>query len=156
MNGLTCCFIGHRDINKTKELKAQLYKTIENLIVDKNVTTFLFGSKSDFNGLCYETVTGIREKYPHIKRVFVRAEYQFIDESYTEYLRSLYEETCYPEKIGGAGKLSYVERNFYMIDNSDFCVFYYSKAYAPQNRKSGTETAYNYAKGRKKEIINLA
>ena len=38
----TCCFFGHRTINETEELKAKLYKTIENLIVNDNVDTFVF------------------------------------------------------------------------------------------------------------------
>ncbi len=41
----TCCFFGHRTINETEELKTQLYETIERLIVDENVDTFLFGTK---------------------------------------------------------------------------------------------------------------
>ena len=71
----TCCFFGHRTINETEELKSKLIETIEKLIVEKQVDTFLFGSKSRFNSLCQETVTELKEKYPHIKRIYVRAEY---------------------------------------------------------------------------------
>jgi len=53
----TCCFIGHKTIKETEKLKAKLNETIEKLIVDKNVGTFLFGSKSRFNNLCYEVVS---------------------------------------------------------------------------------------------------
>lgn len=42
----TCCFFGHRTINETEELKGKLYKTIESLVVNENVDTFLFGSKT--------------------------------------------------------------------------------------------------------------
>ena len=66
-----CCFIGHRTINETEELKLQLCEIIEKLIADENVETFLFGSKSRFNDLCYELVTKYKEQYPHIKRVCV-------------------------------------------------------------------------------------
>lgn len=76
MKEKTCCFIGHRNINETEELKSKLCEIIEKLIVENSVDTFLFGSKSRFNSLCQETVTQIKEKYPHIKRVYVRAEYQ--------------------------------------------------------------------------------
>ena len=51
----TCCFIGHREINETDKLKAKLKKIIEELIVNKKVDTFLFGSKSRFDSLCLET-----------------------------------------------------------------------------------------------------
>ncbi len=55
----TCCFIGHREINETEELKSNLLANIEKLIVDKKVDEFLFGSKSRFNDLCLNTVTKI-------------------------------------------------------------------------------------------------
>ena len=55
----TCCFFGHRKINKTEELKSKLIEIIEKLIVEKHVDTFLFGSKSCFNSLCIELVTEI-------------------------------------------------------------------------------------------------
>ena len=54
-----------------------------------------------------------------------------------------------------------------MIDDSDFCVFYYDEAYKPPLRKqyrsalstyqpkSGTRLAYKYEKQKKKYIINL-
>ncbi|MDO4743627.1 MAG: hypothetical protein Q4B04_06305 [bacterium] len=74
MKSSACCFFGHRTINETEELKSKLNEIIEKLIVDENVDTFLFVSKSRFNCLCLELVTGLKEKYPHIKRVYVRAE----------------------------------------------------------------------------------
>ncbi len=151
----TCCFFGHREIDETEELKAQLYETVESLIVNENVDTFLFGSQSRFNELCYEIVTQIKEKYPHIKRVYVRAEFPYIDDSYREYLLKSYEDTYYPENIIGAGRASYVERNYEMIDKSRFCIVYYDEKYKPTTRKSGTKIALDYAVKKKKDIIKL-
>ena len=37
----SCCFIGHRKIRETPELKNALIKIIENLITEKNIDTFL-------------------------------------------------------------------------------------------------------------------
>lgn len=108
MKDKTCCFFGHRKINETEELKSKLIEIIEKLIVDEKVDTFLFGSKSRFNSLCQETVTEIKEKYPHIKRVYVRAEYPDINEHYKNYLLESYEDTYYPEKILNSGRASYV------------------------------------------------
>ena len=51
----TCCFFGHRTINETEELKSKLIEIIEKLIVDEKVDTFLFGSRSDFDDLCYDS-----------------------------------------------------------------------------------------------------
>ena len=65
MKEKTCCFFGHRKISETEELKSKLIEIIEKLIVEKQVDTFLFGSKSRFNSLCLELVTELKEKYPY-------------------------------------------------------------------------------------------
>ena len=152
----TCCFFGHRTINETEELKLKLVEIIEKLIADKKADTFLFGSKSRFNSLCLKLVTEIKEKYPHIKRIYVRAEYSDISEHYKNYLFEAYEDTYYPEHIIGSGKVAYVERNYEMINNSHFCIVYYNEQEAPTSRKSGTKIALDYAIKQGKEIINIS
>ncbi len=151
----TCCFIGHRSINETEELKSKLNEIIENLIVEKQVDTFLFGSKSSFNDLCHKVVSEIKEKYPHIKRIYVRAEYPFISDRYREYLLEDFEDTYYPERIMNSGRTAYVERNYEMIDNSCYCIIYYDEACAPTFRKSGTRIALDYATKQRKNIIKV-
>ena len=150
-----CCFIGHRAINETEELKLMLVEIIEKLIVREKIDTFLFGSKSQFNDLCLQLVTEIKEKYPHIKRIYVRAEYPFINDDYKEYILKYYDDTYYPERIIDAGKAVYVERNCEMINCSRFCVFYYNEQNTPTARKSGTKIAFNYAVKKRKHIIKL-
>lgn len=151
----TCCFIGHREINVTDELKEKLHMVIERLIIEESIDTFLFGSKSQFDDLCYDIVTEIKKKYPHIKRIFVRAEYPYIDESYVAYLLKSYEDTYFPKSVLGAGKASYVKRNYEMIENSRFCIVYYKANYTAKGRRSGTKIALDYAKKKKKSIISF-
>ena len=151
----TCCFFGHRKIENEKELTDILTDIIEDLIINKKINTFLFGSKSQFDDLCYDIVTEIKKKYPHIKRIFVRAEYPYIDESYKAYLLENYEDTYFPKSVLGAGKASYVKRNCEMIDNSRFCIVYYKEDYTPKSRKSGTKIAFTYAEKKKKNIIRF-
>ena len=155
MKTRTCCFIGHRSIFESEQLNETLRVLIEKLILKENVDTFLFGSKSKFNTLCLKIVTEIKEKYPYIKRVYVRAEYPHINESYKNYLLESFEDTYYPEKIISAGKGSYVERNYEMIDKSNFCIFYYNIYQSYVSRKSGTKIAIEYAKKQGKKIINV-
>ena len=162
----SCCFFGHRKIDVTEELKNKLSEIIENLIVNENVDTFLFGSKSQFDDLCHKIVTELKEKYPHIRRVYVRSAFQHIPDWYEDSLLEYYEETYFPEKIENSGRASYVERNQEMINKSDFCVVYYDENYLPPRRKnsrrdltdyqpkSGTAVAYNYAKRQGLKIIN--
>ena len=163
---MKACFIGHRNIVNSNELVSLLSKTVE-MLINKGVTTFLFGSKSRFDELSLKIVTEFKKIYPFIQRVYVRSAYQHIDKPYEDYLLTFYDKTYFPAKLEGAGKCSYVKRNYEMIDNSSYCVFYYNENYIPKTKnqcklnmlgsksKSGTKIAYNYAKKKKKEIINL-
>ena len=152
----TCCFLGHRTICETEELKIQLRNTIETLIENYGVTTFLFGSKSRFNNLCYEITSEIKKKYNYIQRIYVRAEFPEIEEDYEKYLLEFYEYTYFPESALNAGKAVYIKRNREMIDKSRFCVFYYSKALEPTKRTSGTKIAYDYAVHKKRKIYSMS
>lgn len=167
----TACFFGHRKVYVTDDLKSRLYNEIENLITNDGINTFLFGSKSQFDDLCYKIVSELKRKHPDIRRIYVRAESEFIDgegsRAYRDGLMELYEHTYYPESVSGAGKAVYVKRNQHMIDESSVCVVYYDKDYAPSRRKhsrrdlfdyqptSGTGIAYQYAVKKKKKIINI-
>jgi hypothetical protein len=65
---MTCCFIGHRKIKHKKELVSRLRDNICYLL-EQGVATFLFGDHSEFNTLCYEVVSELREVYPKIRRM---------------------------------------------------------------------------------------
>ncbi len=163
----TCCFFGHRKIEETEDLLNRLKEVVENLIVEHRVNTFLFGSKSAFDDLCLRVVTELKRKYPHIIRIYVRAEFPEIDERYTAYLLEIYDRTYYPERLKNAGRAVYVERNFEMIDHSSYCVLYYDENYMPPKRKnsqkdltayqpkSGTKLAYDYAVKKGLKIVNM-
>ena len=159
----TCSFFGHRNTVSTPELCEELRRTIIRLIEENGVKWFLFGSASRFDELCLKIVTEIKDEYPEIQRVYVRSQYPYIEKSYKDYLLKAYDDTLMPNRVKNAGKASYVERNQEMINASDFCVFYYDKGYKPLSKnalsncqnKSGTKLAYEYAKQKKKEIINL-
>lgn len=163
----TCCFIGHRHIEKTDGLENRVHNIIENLILNENVDTFLLGSKSEFNDLCKHILCDLKEKYPHIVRIYIRAEFPHIDDSYKNYLLQWCDDTYYPERMIDAGRAAYVERNYEMIEKSDYCVVYFDESYAPAKRKnserdlvayqpkSGTKIAYDYAVKRCGKVINV-
>lgn len=146
----TCCFIGHRKIERTQELEKKVYKVVEDLVVNQKIDTFLFGSRSEFNDLCYDVVTKLKEKYPSIWRIYVRGEYPYINDDYKKYLLQYYEDSYYPEMVLGAGKLAYIKRNYEMITKSRICVFYYIN-----DINKGTKIAFQFAEKKKKNIINI-
>ena len=90
----------------------------------------------------------------------------YISDLYRNSLLERYEDTYYPEKMIGAGKARYVERNYEMISRSNYCIVYYDEKYSPPRRKnsrrdltdyqpkSGTKLAYDYAVKRC-EVVNV-
>lgn len=176
----SCSFFGHRKIETVEEVKQKLKELIERLIVEENVLTFLFGSRSDFDALCHLVVTELKEKYKDIKRIaytcrhetcVLEDERQRWGKIYSHFkkrevfLLGVEEEGQHKNKYT-SGRASYIERNEAMIDCSDFCIFYYDENYQPETRKrskggiyyqpkSGTKLAYEYAKRKKKIIINV-
>ena len=75
---MTCCFIGHRKIKHKKELASRLRDNICYLL-EQGVATFLFGDHSEFNTLCYEVVSELREVYPKMRRIHYRTDYPDAD-----------------------------------------------------------------------------
>lgn len=173
--GKSCSFFGHRKIEQTAELIKKLDNLLETLIVQKGVTTFLFGSRSEFDTLCHKRVTLLQEKYPHIQRIMYpcRSEYvvkkgekERLEKGLKELLKQEvtlqdYDGAVVLDRVMRAGKASYIERNQEMITASEYCVFYYNPQYQPPKRKyskcdlveyqakSGTGLAFAYAKGKK-------
>lgn len=178
---MTVCFIGHRTIVNSEQVKVKLFDALSTLI-EKGADTFLFGSRSDFDYLCWEVVTELKEKYPRLKRInytaphevaFTSKEERECSEQFFSQMVGCkvhytdYEETVSSQKALKANKNSYIMRNQEMIEGSDMCVFYYDKDYLPPKRKqskrsvldyqpkSGTAVAFAYATRKKKVIINL-
>lgn len=162
---LSCCFIGHRNIDVTDALVNRIKEVVSTLL-DNGVEIFYFGSRSQFNNLCYDVVTEFKQDFPNIQRAYIRAEYQYISKNYNDYLLQFYEDTFYPSQVAGCGKIAYVKRNQLMIDASDYCVFYYNPGYTLSVKKlncylptkvahSGTKLSYDYAVYQNKKIVNI-
>ena len=178
---MVVCFWGHRTITDKEQVRAKLLNVISAL-VEKGADTFLFGSKSDFDFLCWEVVTKLKEQYPSLKRISYNAPHEtsftskeerehnerfFSEMLHREVLCADYEKSVNSLKSIGANKSAYIMRNREMIERSDVCVFYYNKDYLPPKRKqskrsavdyqskSGTAIAFAYALQKKKIILNL-
>ncbi len=176
METSACCFIGHRKIQDKERVFLTVKKTVERL-VEKGVKTFLFGSKSEFDDICHFAVTELQSKYPDIIRINYnrKSEYAVTPSEKADCQESLgrllnkdirlkdYEKSKMSDRIWRAGKASYVERNEDMVNDSEYCVFYYKEEYEIEanpyyksSGKSGTKLAYDYAVRKKKNIINIA
>ena len=178
-----CSFFGHRDTPQTEELKQKVRETVERLIVDEGVDTFLFGSRSKFDELCHIVVTELKEKYPHIRRIAYLCKHEAgclvgEDAMMKQQIKQLtgrevyvaeYEEIKKSDRVNSARRASYVKRNCEMINQSNYCIFYYNLRYYALNNKAseqnygicqqsgGTRIAFEYAyrKISKEEIMQV-
>ena len=176
----TVCFIGHRTVVNSEQLKTRLLDTLLTLI-SNGAETFIFGSKSEFDSICWEVVTELQTQYPNIKRASYNTPHEMtvtskerrqLEQIYAEIAGGKvqfkdYECAVSSQKSQNATKDTYIMRNQEMIDDSDVCVFYYDKNYLPPRRKqskrqvsdyqpqSGTAIMFAYAIQKKKTIINL-
>ena len=64
-----------------------------------------------------------------------------------------YEEIKKSDRVNSAGRVSYVERNQWMVDESDITFIHIDKGYCIKNKNSGTALIYRYAKSRKRIIV---
>jgi uncharacterized phage-like protein YoqJ len=160
-----CSFFGHRDALQTEELKQKVRETVERLIVEEGVATFLFGSRSKFDELCHMVVTELKEKHPHIQRIAYLCKHKtacYVGEGIAErrrikeltgrdvYVRE-FEDIKKSDRVNSAGRASYVERNQWMIDDSDFIIIYFDEKKV--KNFNGTKIAYEYAQTKSKTIV---
>ena len=177
----SCSFFGHRNTKLSYNQIKKLKMIIEDLIANKNVNNFLFGSRSNFDTICHYVVTKFKKRYPTIKRFAYTCSHEScILESERKHWEDVYsiigknrvkllgvEEECEYKTKYISNKASYIERNYAMIDNSIYCIFYYDKHYKPEIKRStknsfinkqpnsGTAHAYKYAQKNKKIVINI-
>ena len=162
-----CSFFGHRDTPQTEELKQKVKETVEQLIVEEGVDTFLFGSRSKFDELCHIVVTELKEKYPHIRRIVYLCKHETaclvgVGTSLTQKIKNVtgrdvyvreFEDIKKSDRVNSAERVSYVERNQWMVDESDITFIHIDKGYCIKNKNSGTALIYRYAKSRKRIIV---
>ena len=147
-----CSFFGHRSIDLTDELYEAVYREIKAQI-EAGCRIFYFGGYGEFDSLCYDIVTRLKEALPDsdIKRVYCVAQERYLWKNTRYFKRDNYDEIVFLEPAFSWWYKSIYYRNLAMIDKSDAVIFY-----AEEREDSGAYKAYKYAKGKKdKVIINL-
>ena len=147
-----CSFFGHRKIENKEELYQTVSCLVEKLIAEKGYDVFLFGGFGEFDELCYNIVSCLKERYSAIKRVYcVHDEKYLLEHRRSAYLSAMdYEEFIYFPLSYDYWYTRIYYRNCEMIEKSDFVIFY-----AENRQSSGAYKALAYAKKRKKEYLNL-
>ena len=147
-----CSFFGHREIEITNELYATT--TAELLkAVDFGCRIFYFGGYGDFDELCYNIVSNIKEQNKDlaIKMIYCVPQEKYLRKRSPYFDKNRYDEIVYLIPSFDGWYKSIYFRNCAMIDKSDFIIFC-----AEERENSGAYKAFKYAKRKKdKYIINL-
>ena len=163
MKEKVCAFTGHRPQNlpfgfnendaRCDRLKELLRFSIEKLITDKGVTTFISGMAIGVDTYAAEIVLEMKKKYPNIKlEAVIPCETQAV--KWSEKDRDRYFgiiEKCDTETLLQTKYTAdcMQKRNKYMVDKSDYLIAVWD------GKPSGTGKTVNYAKSKGKKIIRI-
>ncbi|MBQ7912394.1 MAG: DUF1273 domain-containing protein [Clostridia bacterium] len=142
----TCVFFGHRNTSY-QEYKPKLKKILEDLIKNEGFTQFYSGGRGAFDRLCAEVVGEITKSYPHIKNTLVLSYLPPSNADFT--LPTIYTDSMYLLEHNVPPRYSILETNKRMVDIAD-CVIV-----GIRYDWGGARRVYEYARKRKKRIINL-
>ena len=166
-------FIGQVDYRERElivKLKDKVKKIVENLIVEKGADEFIFGSIHCFNEICYDVVTELKIKYPHIQR-FRMNMFKLYSIEDTTWLNKNFDSWKNPERDIKKGELPGILLNQRIIDECDYLISYYDKnrkfkrCYYEEVKvttkdnqtmpKSQVKVALNYAFSNNVDFVNL-
>ncbi len=144
--GRACCFFGHRDV--FDPVDDFLYNKICELIENENVTEFLVGDHGDFDKASASAVRKVRLTHGNIRLTLVRPYFSDELNSNKDFYNTLYDDVVIPAEAAQAHfKAAITKRNKWMIDQSDFCIFYVLR------ENGGAYTALKYAEKKGKNVV---
>lgn len=138
IDNLKICVIGHTKVNNKNEIIKKFSFLLHRIRQKCFVLTCLFGSKSEFNDLCYDVYFELSRKDTNMKSIFYRCKHEtawikdkcLVNKQTFHFLGNEtfreYDEIVLSKNLLNTTKNSYIQRNFNMIDDSDICIFYYN------------------------------
>ena len=135
-------FCGHREIAQTTEVEEWLQTVIRGLI-EQGATTFYLGGYGAFDRLAASVLAEQKKRYPQIELVLI-----------LPYLNrrkdiSPCDSSLYPPLESVPKKFAIVQRNRWMVEQSDVVVSYVLHSWG------GAAMTLEYAKRKKKLIISF-
>ena len=142
-------FFGHSNCLFNDDIKKQL----KNILLDeinKNPTCkFYLGGYGDFDGLCLRTLRELKNDFPTIEILFITP---YLDKNYSklELAKYYYDDVIFPPIESVPRKFAILKRNEWMVEEADLVIAYVKYSWG------GAAKALEYAKRKKKRIINIA
>lgn len=142
-------FCGHSKASFSNKEILALRNFLENKIENEGANIFYLGEFGDFDNLCYSVLKSLKNKYKHIKLVFITP-YLYPSYSKAKYATEKYDEIIFPPLETVPKRFAISKRNEWMVDNADFVVAYVKLSFG------GAAQMLAYAKRKRKQNINIA
>ncbi len=140
-------FCGHSRCLLTADELIALENHLTYIIEKEPFCTFYLGGYGNFDRVCFNVLTKLKQRYKNIKRVFITPYICNYDKLKT--LSKTYDETIYPPLENTPLRFAINKRNRWMIQNSNILICYVTNTFG------GAYTTYKYAKTKNLKIINI-
>ena len=153
MKEQTCCFTGHRNIEKSDYpvIKAKTKEAVLRL-TEYGVKYFGAGGAKGYDTLAAEVVLGVKKEQPQVRLIPIlpcpEQTKGWLEEDIRKYeeIKSKADKVVYTSDHYFRGCMHV--RNRYLVDHSGYCICYLTKA------TGGTAFTVNYADKQGLKIIN--
>ena len=146
-NEKVCTFFGHAD--SPTNIKKEIQKVIEDLILQKGVNTFYVGTNGNFDRMVQSVLVDLKKQYPNLECYTVLAYIPGIKPEFDTGYEKL--ETLYPGGLEKVPKRFAIDwRNKWMVQQSDYVISYVRHSFG------GAAKYMELAKRKKKIVYNLA
>lgn len=152
--GKILTFFGPRNFVPSENAKEKFNRIVENIISENDISICYFGEYGNFDIFTFECFLKIKSHYPNIEGHLILPYRSWSDLDWFIKTKKAegYDNCYFLEHQCTFGKYAIIERNKKMIDNSEIVVFYFDEN---NQKKGGTQIAFNYAKSKHKKIINI-
>ena len=142
-------FFGHSNCLFKDDIKEQLKNILVGEIIKNPTCKFYLGGYGDFDGLCLRTLRELKHDFPSIEILFITP---YLDKNYSklELAKYYYDDVIFPPIESVPRKFAILKRNEWMVKQADLVIAYVKYSWG------GAAKALEYAKRKKKRIINIA
>ena len=146
---MTITFFGHSNCLFNNDVKEQLKNILLDEIIKNPTCKFYLGGYGDFDGLCLRMLKELKNGFPEIELIFITP---YLDKNYSklEFAKNHYDDVIFPPLENVPRKFAILKRNEWMVEEADLVIAYVKYSWG------GAAKALEYAKRKKKRIINLA
>ena len=146
---MTITFFGHSNCLFNDDIKEQLKNILVGEIIKNPTCKFYLGGYGDFDGLCLRTLKDLKNDFPDIELIFITP---YLDKNYSklELAKYYYDDVIFPPIESVPRKFAILKRNEWMVKQADLVIAYVKYSWG------GAAKALEYAKRKKKRIINIA